>query len=240
MRMTFLSARRYALVATAVAVLAACASRQDLREGSGRMGGFTDELIQPGLYAIRAVGNLPFISAHTTWERRANQLCGKGQHVPIELGGRRQANAPFVAYVQRGTVLSLPTATEYVEGYVLCKASPLQPAEAVRYVEALPALRQQQLTARLESDLEALGGGDCDTPPARDAAETFYRRGKVLLALARYGQAHGCLMKSVATGPSAATYVDACAALGEMHERGWGVPADREAARQWFVRAGLL
>jgi len=50
-------------------------------------GGFADKELQPGLYQLTARGNMApwpsFGAAKTTWETRAEQLCGKGAYQEI-------------------------------------------------------------------------------------------------------------------------------------------------------------
>lgn len=127
-----------------------------------------------------------------------------------------------------------------LRGYILCKSSGLNKDQALQFIESLRLNNAAMLTADLESDLSALGGGDCSTAGDEATVENLSRRGHILINRSRYNEARTCLIMAISRGESTGAYREACEALGHMYEMGWGVPANLSIAKEWYRKAGLL
>jgi hypothetical protein len=217
-------------------VLAGCASTQDLREGNSIFGGFVDTQIGPGLYEMRATGEF----AMATWNKRADQLCGRGQHQALQVSARRDVMGTNDVVIGRGIVIPIQSTSNSLNGYVLCNSSSMQKAQAVKYIESLPELRRKELEDSLRTDLAKLGGADCGAESENDSAETYYERGKLLMGHRQHKPALTCLLKAVSYGPKTPIYRQVCEIVGEIFELGLGVPVDKAAAWEWYTKAGLL
>ena len=204
------------------------------------LGGFSSQEVQPGLYELSATGSYFLGSAHATWKQRAEQLCGKEQYKDIGVAEHFESTGNTMMAIKPGLFVPVGNSKSTLIGYVLCNASLMNKDEAVKYIQSLPELHKKELEDSFHKDMENLGGSDCNVPSPKDTAETYYQRGKLLMSLSQYKPAQACLLKAVTYGPAASVYRDACTALGEMFELGFGVTANITTAKEWYAKAGLL
>jgi hypothetical protein len=90
-----------------------------------------------------------------------------------------------------------------------------------------------------KADLEKLGGGDCSGNSSGVTAETYYKRGKVLIRMNRYKEAMACFERVQGEATDKGIYQDSCYQISIMYELGWGVDKDTEKAKFWLKKAGL-
>jgi TPR repeat protein len=90
-----------------------------------------------------------------------------------------------------------------------------------------------------KADLEKLGGSDCSGNSSVVSAETYYKRGKVLISMNRYKEAIACFERVQGEATDKGIYQDSCYQISIMYELGWGVDKDTEKAKFWLKKAGL-
>ena len=88
-------------------------------------------------------------------------------------------------------------------------------------------------------EMKELNGGDCSENGLKVSAETYYQRGKALVALNEYKAAMACLMRAQNEEKDTVVYRDACTQIATMYELGWGVDKDIETSKSWLNKAGL-
>ena len=204
------------------------------------LGGFSEEQIQPGLYAMSATGSyLLFSSAQATWRKRANQLCGVDQYKELNVMATHDSTSGTVVAIQPGVFVPVSSSRTSLNGYILCNSSPIGKDEAERYIASIPELRKKEMEERVRTDLRSMGGPDCNVASDKDSAESYLQRSKLLRLQGEYTSALVCLKKAVSYGQASTSYKDACFAIGEMYELGLGLPANISIAKEWYAKAGL-
>ena len=98
---------------------------------------------------------------------------------------------------------------------------------------------EKESTITSKSELEKLGGGDCSEGGPALSAETYYLRGKTLVALNKYKQAMVCLLRAQAEEKDTQVYRESCLEIATMYELGWGVDKDMNTSKAWLNKAGL-
>lgn len=106
-------------------------------------------------------------------------------------------------------------------------------------LDAIEVDNSKDWTAIRERELAKLGGGDCARSSPQASRESYYRRGKALIALNRYQAAMECFMRVQEQADDSSVYRESCTAIGTMYELGWGVEKDIPTAMIWFKKAGL-
>jgi len=89
------------------------------------------------------------------------------------------------------------------------------------------------------AELEAAGGANCSATDAEATAETYFRRGKILVAMNEYKSAMVCFLLAQEKEKNTNIYRESCSAIGTMYELGWGVEQNASVARDWYGKAGL-
>jgi tetratricopeptide (TPR) repeat protein len=229
----------------ALIVLGGCSSTHNLKtDGNNPLGGgFADEELQPGLYQLTARGNMApwpsFGAAKTTWERRAEQLCGKGAYQEILEARDAGLRGETLVYLNPGQMVLLPKYNAAISGYILCNSSAMTPEQAIKYVNDIPAIAAKEASDRNKSELEKLGGSECSESAPKVTAETYFGRGKILVAMNDYKAAMACLMRAQEEEKDTQVYRDSCTQIATMYELGWGVDKDIEMSKAWLKKAGL-
>ena len=235
----------WACIVIVLAPLAACSSSHNFKTDGHSMfgGGFADEEIQPGLNEMTATGNFApwpsFGAAAGTWKTRADQLCGKGAHLEIVMNRDAVYRAEVSTYTGLGKVISLPKFNATMSGYVLCNSSSMTRSDAIKYLEELPVIRAKEFALNQKVELDLLGGGNCASNNDDDSAETYYRRGKILMELNDYKSAMLCFLQSQERESNTNVYRESCSSIGMMYELGWGIDKDIPTAKAWYKKAGL-
>lgn len=235
----------------ALIALSGCASTHNLKtDGMNPLGGgFVEDEVRPGFYRLTATANLApwpsFEAARQTWRGRADQLCGENAYQEIGESQDAGYRGSTSAYVHPGLMVNAPSFNTSLSGYVLCNASGMTREMAIKYLDdqavaqaAQAAARANQLMSDRRKEIEALGGSNCGNGDANASAESFFRRGKILLALYEYKAAMTCFMQAQDRGQGTTVYRDSCSSIGTMYELGWGVEKDMTQAMSWFRKAG--
>lgn len=236
---------KLALMAALCLSIAACSSTHNLKEGRSLLGGgFTEEELRPGLYAMTAVGNLTlwpsFAAAKGTWRHRADELCGTDQYQEILTSQDNGYQGTAMTQATPGRFVPVAKFNTSLRGYILCNTSGLSKDQALEFLESIRLRNAATLAANSEAELSALGGSDCSVADETTTAENLSKRGQLLSNQSRYREAQVCLMKAIDRGDGTSAYREACEALGRMYEMGWGVPANLDTAKGWYRKAGLL
>ena len=228
-----------------LALIAGCSSTHNFKTDghSAFGGGFADYQLRPGLYEMIAKGNATpwpsFGAAIDTWRGRADELCGKDAYQEIvtdqDLGKRED----IPAYLYPGQKVPLQQFNPTIRGYVLCNTSGMTHKEATKYLKELPAAQAQELALNRRKELDELGGDDCSGSDAGISAETYYRRGKILMDLNEYKPSMSCFLQAQERERDTQVYKESCSAIGMMYELGWGVDKDLPTAMSWYKKAGL-
>jgi len=75
--------------------------------------------------------------------------------------------------------------------------------------------------------------------PRKFTAETYFGRGKILVAMNDYKAAMACLMRAQEEEKDTQVYRDSCTQIATMYELGWGVDKDIEMSKAWLKKGGL-
>lgn len=233
------------LFVLASAILAGCASTHNLKtEGNNLFGGgFIDRELRPGLYRMTARSNNAvwpsFAAARSTWQARAEELCGKDSYTTFDTATSEGRAHPVPFVLRPGVVLPAYTYNATISGYLLCKSSSLTVDQARDFLRAEQIRAEQQAAKVLSKELELLGGGECGVMQAGVSSETYFRRAQVLMALQKYGDARSCFVRAQDGGSDSSHYRQACESLGLLYEVGLSVEKNPETARAWYRKAGL-
>lgn len=182
-------------------------------------------------------------AAQKTWKMRADQLCGQDAHESfgITQSNGRGAIVPIMVpsrgiVVQRGAA---PTYNATMSGYILCKSANMTISEAGDFLQTKQKIDKQEADDALKAKLEQSGGDNCAQAESGASAETYFRRGKVLLSLERYSDARTCFILAQQVEKDPFFYRESCMSLGLMYEIGMGVDQNMQEASEWYRKAGL-
>lgn len=232
---------QFPLTLFVVFILSGCASSHNLRtDGFNSLGGgFAESELRPGLYELRASGNLsPWPSlgaARATWKRRADQLCGENAYASLvtalDAGYRGEST-----YYNLNS-LPLQKFNTTMNGYILCDRSGWSVEQAVQFLIERHEQAAKDLAEGHQAELKRLGGSDCTD--SKVSADVNFHRGKELFALSQYGPAMQCFVRAQDQAHEGEIFRESCASIATMYELGWGVSKDFEAAKVWLKKAGL-
>jgi tetratricopeptide (TPR) repeat protein len=231
-------------LATLVLVMGGCASSHNYRlDGANPLGGgFSDRELKPGFYELLARSNAApwasFDAARATWTKRAHQLCGDQGFLEIVQSEDSGRSGTMPSYV-RGQVFDLPRYNTSIAGYVLCKSAGITLDEAHQYLNEIRAAAATERLNSFKAQLANLGGSNCSEVDPAVTAETYFQRGKVLIALNQYDAAMRCLQKALEGEKDTYIYRESCFLIATMYELGWGVGKNMETASMWRKKAGL-
>jgi len=97
----------------------------------------------------------------------------------------------------------------------------------------------KDLSVTPKAEWEQLGNGDCSEGGTKVAAETYFSRGKDLMAKNDYKPAMVCFMRAQDEEKGTQVYRDSCSEIATMYELGWGVDKNMDESRAWLRKAGL-
>jgi hypothetical protein len=97
----------------------------------------------------------------------------------------------------------------------------------------------KDLSVTPKAEWEQLGNGDCSEGGTKVAAETYFSRGKDLMAKNDYKSAMVCFMRAQEEEKGTQVYRDSCSEIATMYELGWGVDKNMDESRAWLRKAGL-
>lgn len=97
----------------------------------------------------------------------------------------------------------------------------------------------KDITGTQKTESDKLGGGDCSKDGLKASAETYYHRGKDLMAVNEYKLAMVCFMRAQDEEKGTQVYRDSCSEIATMYELGWGVDKNMDESRAWLRKAGL-
>ena len=226
-------------------VIGGCSSTHNLKtDGNNPLGGgFAEYEIQPGVYQLTARSNMAiwpsFSAAKATWEKRAEQLCGNSTYQEILEIQDAGLSGDTPVYLAPGRVTSLPKYNARISGYILCSSSAMSPEQLYEYINNVSVNAAKEASDGNKAELEKLGGSDCSEIAPQTSAETYLRRGQILVALNDYRNAMVCLLRAQEEEKDTKVYRDACSQIAIMYELGWGVDRDMGASKAWLKKAGF-
>lgn len=225
--------------------LTACVSTHNLNtDGFNSFGGgFAEEQLRPGFYRMTALSNLSpwpnFAAAHASWKTRAGQLCGKDAYQTFDIDETSGERPSVSLWIPNVGPLSGATYNARVSGYVICTSSGMTITDAKNYLKQERAAEQEEAAEAQRSELVKLGGENCNHNGPALSAETYFRRGKALMALQKYSSASLCFLQSQKVDNDGYYHKESSYMLGMMYETGMGVEKNLEVAKFWFSKSGL-
>lgn len=234
----------FAFLVLGITALAGCASTHNLKADGINIlgGGFIEEELQPGFFRMSATSNTALWAstdgAAETWKKRADHLCGKDAYVNIDTFNSQDSRLSPVS-LRHGVVVWGSASNATISGYVLCNSSRMTVGDATDFLKNRQAVAERQVSESLKTELDELGGDNCAEAQPGVLPETYFRRGKKLLALQRYSDARSCFILTQELEKGTHFSKESCISLGFMYEIGLGVEKDIQKAQEWYRKAGL-